>query len=91
MHYGLCMTAIKRYPLSLRTTKELRQKLEKASAHSGRSLAQEIEFRLERSFEREYIEHELSEHLKRAEAEWRQQVREFFTDVRPRHGREARL
>jgi hypothetical protein len=53
MRYGLCMTVNKRFPLSLRTTKELRQKLERASAQSGRSLAQEIETRLERSFHQE--------------------------------------
>jgi len=47
------MTVNKRYPLSLRTTKELRQKLEKAAAQSGKSLAQEIEARLEQSFDRQ--------------------------------------
>ena len=41
----------KRYPLSLRTTKRLRERLESASRASGRSIAQEIEFRLEQSFE----------------------------------------
>jgi hypothetical protein len=41
---------IKRYPLNMRTTKSLRQKLEKAAAQSGRSLAQEVESRLEQSF-----------------------------------------
>jgi hypothetical protein len=49
------MTAIKRFPLSLRTTKELREKLEKAAKDTGRSLAQEIEFRLEQSFDREAV------------------------------------
>jgi hypothetical protein len=43
----------KRYALGLRTTKELRDLLQQAADLSGRSLAQEIEFRLERSFERE--------------------------------------
>jgi hypothetical protein len=43
----------KRFPLSLRTTKRLREKLEAAAAESGRSLAQEIELRLEMSFDRE--------------------------------------
>jgi hypothetical protein len=47
------MSANKRFPLSLRTTKELRQRLEKAATSSGRSLAQEIEIRLERSFHQE--------------------------------------
>jgi hypothetical protein len=40
----------KRYPLGLRTTKELRERLEAARAASGRSLAQEVEYRLEQSF-----------------------------------------
>jgi predicted DNA-binding protein len=41
----------KRYPIAIRTTKELKERLERASKASGRSLAQELEFRLERSFE----------------------------------------
>jgi hypothetical protein len=41
----------KRYPIAIRTTKELKERLEGASKASGRSLAQELEFRLERSFE----------------------------------------
>jgi hypothetical protein len=41
----------KRHPIAIRTTKELKERLERASAASGRSLAQEMEFRLERSFE----------------------------------------
>ena len=40
----------KRYPLNMRTTKAIRDKLEKAAAASGRSLAQEVELRLEQSF-----------------------------------------
>jgi hypothetical protein len=40
----------KRYPIGIRTTKALREKLLSTSRASGRSLAQEIEFRLERSF-----------------------------------------
>jgi hypothetical protein len=40
----------KRYPIAIRTTKELKERLERASEASGRSLAQELEFRLERSF-----------------------------------------
>ncbi len=40
----------KRHPLNMRTTKELREKIERAAAQSGRSLVQEVEFRLERSF-----------------------------------------
>ena len=43
----------KRYPVGIRTTKALREALWSASRASGRSLAQEIEFRLERSLDRE--------------------------------------
>jgi hypothetical protein len=41
----------KRYPLNMRTTKELRDKIEEAAMASGRSLVQEVEFRLEKSFQ----------------------------------------
>ncbi len=37
-------------PLNMRTTRETRERLEKAAADSGRSLVQEVEARLERSF-----------------------------------------
>ena len=37
-------------PLNMRTTKEFRARLEKAAADSGRSLVQEVETRVERSF-----------------------------------------
>jgi hypothetical protein len=40
----------KRYPLNMRTTFEVRQKLERAAGATGRSLAQEVEHRLDRSF-----------------------------------------
>jgi hypothetical protein len=40
----------KRHPLNMRTTAELRAKIEAAAAASGRSLVQEVEYRLERSF-----------------------------------------
>jgi hypothetical protein len=43
----------KRYPLNMRTTKETRDKLEAAAVASGRSLVQEVEARLERSFQQE--------------------------------------
>ena len=43
----------KRYPLNMRTTKELRDKIEAAARQSGLSLVQEVERRLERSFQRE--------------------------------------
>ncbi len=39
----------KRYPLNMRTTKTLRDSLSAAAKQSGRSLAQEVEHRLERS------------------------------------------
>jgi hypothetical protein len=34
----------------MRTTEDIREKLEKAASQSGRSLAQEVEYRLEQSF-----------------------------------------
>jgi hypothetical protein len=40
----------KRHALGLRATAECRKALEEAAASSGRSISQEIEFRLERSF-----------------------------------------
>jgi hypothetical protein len=40
----------KLYPLNMRTTYELRRALEAAASTSGRSLAQEVEHRLDRSF-----------------------------------------
>src|SRR5262249_58183320 len=46
----------KRYPLNMRTTKELRDKIEQAAMTSGRSLVQEVESRLERLFQQEEIE-----------------------------------
>src|SRR5215467_13335325 len=49
----------KRYPLNMRTTKELRDKIEEAAMASGRSLVQEVEFRLERSFRQQEIEKEI--------------------------------
>jgi hypothetical protein len=43
----------KRYPLNMRTTRGLRDRIEAAARASGRSLVQEVERRLEQSFERE--------------------------------------
>lgn len=40
----------KRFPLNMRTTEATRDKLAMAAEHSGRSLAQEVEYRLEWSF-----------------------------------------
>jgi len=53
----------KRYPLNMRTTKELRDKIEWAATVSGRSLVQEVESRLERLFQEEEIE-ELTDTVK---------------------------
>lgn len=44
----------KRHGLSLRTTKQLRDQIKAASRLSGRSMAQEIEYRLERTFIEDY-------------------------------------
>ena len=46
----------KRVPLNMRTTRERRKALESAAASSGRSLVQEVEHRLDRSFlEEDYL------------------------------------
>ena len=46
----------KRVPLNMRTTREVRERLERRAADSGRSLVQEVERRLERSFlEEDYL------------------------------------
>jgi hypothetical protein len=45
----------KRVPLMARTTIGLRQALEEAAGESGRSLAQEVEFRLEKSFQTDQL------------------------------------
>jgi hypothetical protein len=47
----------------MRTTKELRDKIEEAAMASGRSLVQEVEFRLERSFRQQEIEREIKNAL----------------------------
>jgi hypothetical protein len=43
----------KRMPMNMRTTAELRRKIDKAAHKSGRSLVQEVEYRVEESFRRE--------------------------------------
>src|SRR3954453_3301821 len=48
-----------RYPMSFRATADLRAKLEEAASKAGRSLTQELEHRLERSFVRD----ELMQHV----------------------------
>jgi hypothetical protein len=50
---GLASAGGKRFPLNLRTTKEIRELLEEAARTSGRSLAQEIETRVEQTFRRD--------------------------------------
>ena len=43
--------ATKVVPLNMRTTPEIRARLERAASESGRSLVKEVEKRIERSFE----------------------------------------
>jgi uncharacterized protein (DUF1778 family) len=43
----------KRVPLNMKTTREIRDLMDKAASESGRSLAQEVEYRLQASFDRE--------------------------------------
>jgi hypothetical protein len=45
----------KRHPLNMRTTEAIRRRLEEAAEVSGRSLAQEVERRLEESFTQEEL------------------------------------
>jgi hypothetical protein len=45
----------KRHPLNLRTTRELREKIDQMAGISGRSLVQEVEHRLEQSFNRDVM------------------------------------
>lgn len=51
----------KRFPLNTRTTKVLRDWMDAASKASGRSLSQEVEYRLERSF----MEQDFAEQIRR--------------------------
>jgi hypothetical protein len=55
----------KRYPLNMRTTRELRDRIEAAAHASGRSLVQEVEYRLENSFRM----NDLNEQIKAAVGE----------------------
>ena len=50
--FGITKTA----PLSMRTTPELREKIESAAKKSGRSLVQEVEYRVIQSFQVESID-----------------------------------
>ena len=45
----------KRYTIAIRTTKDLRDRLKRASEVSGRSMAREIERRLEQSFDEQEL------------------------------------
>ncbi len=47
--------AVRMQSLNLKTTQELRDKMEKAAAESGRALTHEVEARLNRSFEYDYL------------------------------------
>jgi hypothetical protein len=51
----------KKTPLNMRTTAELRSKIERAAGRSGRSLVGEVEHRLELSFARDDFKRQLSE------------------------------
>jgi hypothetical protein len=55
--------AVKRHALGIRTTKRLKDALQYAADSSGRSVAQEIEFRLEQSFRQEAYARDLREML----------------------------
>lgn len=40
----------KRYPLNMRVTRDLRERIERAAKANGRSLSQEVEFLVEKAF-----------------------------------------
>ena len=52
-----------RIPMSVRTTETLRTDLDRAAKVSGRSLAQEVEFRLENSFSEDRMRQVIREEL----------------------------
>ena len=54
----------KRFPLNMRTTSAVRARLEAAARASGRSLAAEVEYRLERSFVIEDVGQAVVEYLR---------------------------
>ena|SRR5262249_3176078 len=70
----------KRYPLNMRTTKELRDKIEEAAMASGRSLVQEVEFRLERSFRQQEIEKEIKKTLEARLDSFRDEISKNWND-----------
>lgn len=51
----------KRFPMNTRTTAQTRRLIVRAARKSGRSLAQELEWRLEQSFLQERLFEELAE------------------------------
>ncbi len=53
----------KRHPLNMRTTKDVRDRLEAVATESGRSLAQEVEFRVQKSFSNELTYQVLMENI----------------------------
>jgi hypothetical protein len=77
----------KRYPLGIRTTKALRDALLTASRASGRSLAQEIEFRLERSL----LEVNVAEMLEAQLHEFHKKLDQMVSDARARYQEERSL
>jgi uncharacterized protein (DUF1778 family) len=46
----------KKMPLNMRTTADLRKKIEAAAGASGRSMVQEVEYRVEASFHEDNLE-----------------------------------
>lgn len=68
----------RRVPLGVRTTEWLRVQLDRAAECSGRSLAQEVELRLERSLTEDRMQRIIREEL--AEATLRKEV---IADGRP--------
>jgi len=84
----------KRYPLNMRTTKEIREKLERAAAQSGRSLVQEVEHRLQKSFDHEETSASVSRQfsaLKRElMIELHAQILEWFKGTEPNVSRPVR-
>jgi hypothetical protein len=53
----------KRVPLNMRTTRDVRDRLAAAARASGRSLAQEVEYRLERSFQDQDIGKQIADRV----------------------------
>lgn len=79
----------KRYPLNMRTTKELRDKIEWAALASGRSLVQEVEVRLERLFQQEEIE-KLTEAVK-LQVTLSERLRRLLEQAAKDHGRSMNI